>query len=253
MSDKFKNRVFVVTGGARGIGKGIAAHLVSLGARVALIDADEATLAETVAEFGESAMPYICDITDEEQVIAVFKRLRSDLGRVDGLINNAGVIRDGLLVKARGGEIAGKLSAEKFDLVINVCMRGAFLCAREAATHMIECAVDDGVLINISSQSWRGNFGQTNYSAAKAGLVAMSAVWAKELGRSNIRSMVIAPGPIDTELLRSMPEDAMNALIRQVPVRRAGQIENIALAAAQIIENDFLTGSIIDVHGGLTI
>ncbi len=253
MAEKFQNRVFVVTGGGRGIGRGIAAHLTARGARVAIIDLDKDALAKVAVDLGDSASTYVCDITDEEQVVATFAQIRDDFNKIDGLVNNAGIIRDGLLVKSKGGEVTGKLSGEKFDLVIGVCLKGAFLCAREAAAHMIESAAEDGVLINIASQSWRGNFGQTNYSAAKAGLVAMSSVWSKELGRSNIRSMVIAPGPIDTELLQSMPEDAMNALIRQIPVRHVGQIDNIALAALQIVENDFLTGSIIDVNGGFTI
>lgn len=253
MSEKIRDRVFVVTGGARGIGCGIAASLAARGGRIAILDLDQASMDEAAHEIGGDVRTYVCNITDEAAVEETFTRIVSDFGRIDGLVNNAGIIRDSLLVKNKGGAVTGKMTAEQFDLVINVCLKGAFLCAREAVAHMIEGKVEDGILINISSGSFRGNFGQTNYSAAKAGLVAMSAVWAKEYGRNSIRSMVIAPGPIDTELLRSMPPEAMKGLVSQVPVRRVGQIDNIAQAARQIIENDFLTGSIIEVNGGLTV
>ena len=253
MSEKIQDNTYVVTGGGRGIGKGIAQQLVNQGAKIAIIDVDDAVMADAVGELGDNAKAYNCNITDESAVEQTFQQIRDDFGSINGLVNNAGVIRDGLMVKAKDGEIINKLSADKFDFVINVCLKGAFLCAREAVSHMIQDGVKNGVLINISSGSFRGNYGQTNYSAAKAGLVAMSAVWAKEYGRNDIRSMVIAPGPIDTDLLRSMPEQALQGLVSQVPLRRVGAITNIAQAAVQIIENDFLTGSIVEVNGGMTV
>lgn len=245
-------KVVAITGGGRGIGRGIADHLAARGARIAIIDVDS-TSAEAAAAAIQGARPYTCDITREDQVVPAFETIAADFGRLDVLVNNAGIFRDAQLVNAKGGQVRSKASAEEFDLVIDVCLRGAFLCAREAAARIIETGTDGGVIVNISSGAFRGNFGQTNYSAAKAGLVAMSRVWAKELGRHGIRSMVIAPGAIETDLLMSMPKDALEGMARQIPLRRIGRIENVARATAHIIENDYLTGSIVEVNGGMTV
>jgi len=170
-----------------------------------------------------------------------------------GVINNAGILRDGQLVKVKDGKVVKKMSADNYDLVVGVHMKGAFLCAREAAAQMIEAGVDEGVIINMSSIAYKGNFGQTNYSAAKAGIVAQSRVWAKELGRYGIRSMAIAPGTIETELLRSMPADVLAGMAKQVPVGRIGDVENIAQMVVQIFENTYLSGELIEVSGGMSI
>jgi 3-oxoacyl-[acyl-carrier protein] reductase len=256
MSKTIRGKVVVVTGGARGIGRGIACKLAEQGAHVAIIDLDKQAIGDAVSQvesLGSQAKGYRCDITDESSVEATFSGIAADFGRIDGLINNAGVIRDGLLVKVKGNNVVSRLSAADFDFVVDVCLKGAFMCAREAVAHMLLGGDEGGVIINISSGSFRGNFGQTNYSAAKAGLVAMSRVWAKEYGRHGIRSMVIAPGAIETDLLRSMPEDGLKALTNLIPLRHIGQIENIAQAALHIFENDYLTGSILEVNGGMTI
>ncbi|MGF7159173.1 3-oxoacyl-[acyl-carrier protein] reductase [Rhodoligotrophos appendicifer] len=256
MSHKFKNKVIAITGAGRGIGRGIGTHLAKLGASIAAIDIDADGIAGTVRlveESGSSARAYRCDITKEAEVEKSFAAIVSDFGRIDCLVNNAGIIRDGLLVKEKDGRIVRKLSSDAFDTVLDVCLKGAFLCAREASALMIEHNGDGGVIINISSGAFRGNYGQTNYSAAKAGLVAMSRVWAKELGKYNIRSMIIAPGAIETELLRSMSAEALDALARQIPLRRIGSIDNIASAIEQILENDYLSGSIMEVNGGMVV
>ncbi len=256
MLEVFGNKVVVVTGAGRGIGRGIACRLATLGAQLAILDLDESGMRETVklieAE-GVTAIAYKCDITNEDEVVTTFRNIVTDFGRVDGLVNNAGTIRDGLMVKAKGGKVVSKLSLDDFEFVLGVCLRGAFLCAREGVSSMIESGCEAGVIINISSGAFRGNFGQTNYSAAKAGLVAMSRVWAKEYGRFNIRSMIIAPGAVETDLLRSMSADSLTALAATIPLRRIGQIENIAQAVVQIFENDYLTGSILEVNGGMTV
>lgn len=256
MSRKFSNRVVVITGAGRGIGQGIAAHLAALGAEIAAVDLSLDGVADTVRrveEAGSVARPYRCDITREAEVEGAFADIAADFGRIDCLINNAGIIQDGLLVKEKDGKVVRKLGANAFDKVLDVCLKGAFLCAREAASHMIERNGDGGVIINISSGAFRGNYGQTNYSAAKAGLVAMSRVWAKELGRYNIRSMIIAPGAIETDLLRTMQPEALEAMAKQIPLRRIGRIDNIALAAEHILENGYLTGSIVEVNGGMVV
>lgn len=251
---ELKNKLVVVTGAARGIGRAIALHLASKGAKLALIDLDADAMGQVVGEIevlGSKAKAYVCNITDEPTVERTFSQIAEDFGRLDGLVNNAGIIRDGQLIKVKNGKVEKKMSAAFFDLVVDVHMKGAFLCAREAASHMINLGADEGVIINMSSMSYTGNFGQTNYSAAKAGMVAMSRVWSKELGRYNIRSMTIAPGTIETDMLRSMPQAAMDALVSQVPLRRIGNVEHIALAVEQIFTNDYLSGSVIEVNGGL--
>ena len=210
------------------------------------------TRAEIRAAGGE-ARAYRCDITDEKAVEAVFTRIREDFGRINGLINNAGVLRDGLLLKVKDGKVVRKMGADQFDMVVDVCLRGAFLCGREAAAHMVEGKVEDGIIINMASASYKGNYGQSNYSAAKAGLVAMTKVWSKELGRYGIRSVAIAPGPIDTDMLRQMPPEALEALAAQVPLRRIGSVDNISKLIGQLIENDFITGAVVDIDGGVTI
>ena len=250
------NKTIVISGAARGIGQSIAEHIGKLGGRVALLDLDQQTLDATVAEMSESgieARGYVCNVADEEAVVATFLQINSDFGAIHGLVNNAGVLRDATLVKVKDGRVVKKMTAEEFDLVIDVHLKGAFLCTREAVTYMIENQIDEGCIVSMSSVAYRGNFGQTNYSAAKAGIVAMSRVWSKELARYNIRSMAIAPGSIETDMLRSMPPKALELMAQAVPLGRIGQVKHIAQAVIDIFENDYLTGGVIDVNGGLFI
>ena len=256
MSRTEERRVFVVTGAGRGIGRAVAIYLAQQGGGVALVDMDEAALEETRADIvaaGDEARAYHCDITQEAAVEDVFARIRADFGRVDGLINNAGIMRDGLLVKVKDGKVVRKMGADQFDMVIDVCLKGAFLCGREAAVHMIESKVTDGVIVNVASVSYAGNYGQSNYSAAKAGLVAMTKVWSKELGRYGIRTVAIAPGPIETDMLRQMPPEALEALAGQIPLRRIGSVDNISKLIGQLIENDFINGAVVGIDGGVTV
>lgn len=251
---KINNKTIVVTGGGRGIGRSIAEHVAEKGAKVALIDLDQVALDEALAsltKLGCEAKGYLCDVTDEPSVTEVFQSINHDFGGIHGLVNNAGVLRDNTLLKVKDGKVVGKMSTEDFELVVDVHMKGAFLCTREAATYMIEAGVDDGCIIGMASASFRGNFGQTNYSAAKAGIVAMSRVWSKELARYNIRTMAIAPGSIETDMLKSMPKDALAKLASHVPLGRIGQVEHIAQTVISILENDYLSGGVIDVSGGL--
>jgi 3-oxoacyl-[acyl-carrier protein] reductase len=249
-----QGKVVAITGGGRGIGRSIAVYLANKGAKLALLDLDDDAMAETVglvAEAGSEARPYNCNVADEETVVSTFNQIVADFGAIHGVVNNAGILRDGQLIKVKDGKVVKKMSAEHYSLVVDVHMKGAFLCAREAAAHMVELGVEEGVIVNMSSIAYHGNFGQTNYSAAKAGIVAQSRVWAKELGKYNIRSMAIAPGTIETELLRSMPADALNAIAGAVPLKRIGDVSNIAQTVVQIFENDYLSGDVIEVSGGM--
>lgn len=251
---EIQGKVVAITGGGRGIGRSIAQSLAAKGAKLALLDLDEAAMAETVQLVNDAdseAKGYVCNVADEETVEATFKQIVNDFGALHGLVNNAGILRDATLIKVKDGKVVKKMTADNFSLVVDVHMKGAFLCAREAAAQMVELGVEEGCIINMSSGAFRGNFGQTNYSAAKAGIVAMSRVWSKELARYNIRSMAIAPGTIETDLLRTMPQEALDKLAGMVPLGRIGDVKNIAQVVEMIFENDYLTGDVIDVNGGM--
>jgi len=161
-------------------------------------------------------------------------------------------VRDGLLVKVKDGAVVGRMTMDQWNAVIGVNLSGVFLCAREAAVHMIELG-NGGVIVNISSISRAGNAGQSNYSAAKAGVESMGVVWAKELARYGIRVGSIAPGFTNTEILSSMRPEVLDKLTAPVPLKRLGQPEEIAHAVLFIFENDFFTGRCLDVDGGLRL
>jgi 3-oxoacyl-[acyl-carrier protein] reductase len=253
---ELQGKVVAITGGGKGIGRAIALRLAKQGVKLALLDLDDAAMAETeqlVSDAGSEAKSYNCNVADEAKVEETFSQIVADFGAIHGLVNNAGILRDGLLIKVKDGKVVKKMSADHYSLVVDVHMKGAFLCAREAAAHMIECGVEEGVLINMASIAYHGNFGQSNYSAAKAGIVAQSNVWAKELGKYNIRSMAIAPGTIDTELLRSMPKEALDMLAASIPMKRIGDVDNIAQTVQHILENNYLSGDVIEVCGAVTL
>lgn len=246
-----QDKVVVITGGGRGIGRAIAIRLASKGADIALLDLDRDAMAETMQLCSNATVrTYQCNVTDEPVVVEVFRQVAEDFGNIHGLINNAGILRDGLLVKVKDGRVVNKMSADDFSLVVDVHMKGAFLCGREAASVMIEKNVDEGCIINMSSGAFRGNFGQTNYAAAKAGLVAMTRVWAAELARYNIRTAAIAPGVIETDMVMSMPVHARERLTSSTPLQRLGSPDNVAQTVQQVFENDFMSGGVIDVSGG---
>src|ERR1700723_2913498 len=250
-----RDKTVVVTGGARGIGQAIALRLARQGANLALLDCDAADLESTVALCGGRgvrARGYVVDVSDEAAVSSAMAGISAEFGRLDGLVNNAGILRDALLVKVKDGAIVGRMSIEQWNAVIAVNLTGVFLCGREAAAHMIE-AGNGGVIVNISSISRAGNAGQSNYSAAKAGVESMSVVWAKELARYGIRVGAIAPGFTQTEILASMRPEVLDKLTAPVPLKRLGQPEEIAHAVLFIFENDFFTGRCLDVDGGLRL
>jgi len=252
---QLKDKVVAVTGGARGIGKAIASAFVARGARVAIIDLSPADLEAARAEFakaGAQVGTYAANVAREDQVIAAFNGIVADFGRLDVLVNNAGIIKDGLLVKAKDGVVTGRMGLEQWQAVIDVNLTGVFLCGREAAERMIELG-HGGLIINISSISKCGNAGQTNYSAAKAGVTAMAVVWAKELARYGIRAASIAPGFTRTDILAGMPPEMLEKVTAPVPLKRLGLPEEVAHAAVFIAENDFFTGRALDVDGGLRL
>ncbi|PWV70938.1 SDR family oxidoreductase [Halomonas sp. A11-A] len=247
--------VIAITGGARGLGLAMAQLLGSRGARLALIDTDAATLDDAVSRLhqaGIEAHGFVANVADETSVKQAFGDIAASLGPVSGLVNNAGILRDALLVKARDGKVEKTMSLEQWQAVVDVNLTGVFLCGREAASQMIE-AGNEGVIVNISSISRAGNMGQSNYAACKAGVVALTTTWARELARYDIRVGAVAPGFIETDMTASMRQDMLEKLISGVPLRRLGQPEDIAQSVAFIFENAYFTGRVIECDGGLRL
>ncbi|MEJ2255538.1 MAG: SDR family oxidoreductase [Woeseiaceae bacterium] len=250
------NAVIVVTGGARGLGAAMALRLAGAGARLALVDIDPDQLATTADECREAGAPRVTthsvNVADERDVEDLFAAVRSEFGTLQGLVNNAGITRDALLVKYRDGEQTSKMTLDQWQAVIDVNLTGVFLCGREAAATMIETG-SRGCIVNISSISRAGNMGQTNYSAAKAGVAAMAVAWARELARYGIRAASIAPGFIGTEMVMAMKPDARDKLTAGIPLGRIGDPDEIAATVQFIFENDYVNGRCLDVDGGLRL
>ena len=252
---QIRNSLIAITGAGQGLGKAMALKLASQGAALALIDRNGEAVEKVLAEcrqLGARAGAYLADIANEAEVVALFDRIKAGLGPVDALINNAGIIRDGLLVKAKDGVIESKLSLGDWQKVIDVNLTGVFLCGREAAAQMIEHG-RAGVLINISSISRAGNIGQSNYAAAKAGVAAMTVTWAKELARYGIRAAAVAPGFIATDMTASMKPEVISKIEAGIPLRKMGLPEHIAQTVQFILENDYLTGRVLEIDGGLRL
>ena len=249
-------KTIVITGGARGLGGAMATRLARAGAKLALVDLDEAALAEQTAACASLGSPdarsYVANVAREVEVEELFAHIAADFGALDGLVNNAGITRDAMLLKYKDGEQVQKMSIEQWQAVIDVNLTGVFLCGREAAAKMIELG-SKGCIINISSISRAGNMGQTKYSAAKAGGQAMAVVWAKELARYGIRAASIAPGFIGTEMVMSMKPEAREKIEGMIPARRVGDPDEIARAVQFILENDYFSGRCIDVDGALRL
>ncbi|MBM4233195.1 MAG: SDR family oxidoreductase [Gammaproteobacteria bacterium] len=245
----------VVTGGGRGIGRDMARAFAARGANVALFDLNQNDLDETVRlcdAKGVKARGYVVNVTQEAAAVTGMDAVAADFGGIDVLVNNAGIVKDGLLIKVKDGAVTGKMTLDQWQAVIDINLTGVFICGREAAERMIKRG-KGGVIINISSVSRYGNAGQTNYSATKAGVVAMAEVWGKELARYGIRTGAIAPGYTRTDILSSMRPEILEKMTAQVPLRRLGDVAEIAATAVFIVENDFFTGRCVDVDGGMRL
>jgi 3-oxoacyl-[acyl-carrier protein] reductase len=240
----------VVTGGAQGMGAHFARRLHEAGAKVAAGDVNEAALAQLPAGIHRRKL----NVADEADCIAFVEWAHQAMGGLNALVNNAGILRDGLLVKKEKetGEVK-KLPLEHWNAVISVNLTGATLMVREVVAKMIQTDQRPGVIVNMSSLARHGNRGQSNYVAAKAALAANTVTWAREFGPFGIRVGAIAPGMIETPMTQGMNPKARDALVAAVPLKRIGTPEDIWRAVKFILECDYFTGRTVDVDGGLTM
>ena len=250
-----KDKTFVVTGAARGFGFEIARNLVRQQANVMLVDLNDDDLQHALEIIKQDCQPsqvakVAANVAIEQDVITAFDKTIEVFGAVDGLVNNAGILRDGLLLKVKDGQVIDQMSLEQWQAVIDVNLTGVFLCGREAAKKMIETK-SKGVIINISSIARAGNFGQSNYAAAKSGVVALSVTWAKELARFGIRVAAIAPGVFGTEMVKAIKPEAYDKLVAMIPLKRTGEIDELSAAVQFILENDYFTGRTLELDGGM--
>ena len=246
-----KDKTIIITGAARGLGAAMAKRLAAHNCKLGLIDLDKDSIADTASACENAGAQVMCvsgDMTKEDDVASAYAEVVDQMGPLVGSINNAGITRDGLLVKFKDGEFVKRMSLEEWQAVIDINLTGVFLCGREAAQYMIEGG-QGGVIINISSVARHGNFGQTNYSATKAGVQSMAVVWAKELSKYGIRVNSIAPGFINTEMVAGMPDNVKEKLSKMVPVGRIGEPDEVAQAAEFIFMNDYYSGRCIDLDG----
>lgn len=244
---RLANKVVLITGAGKGIGKATAFKFAREGAKVVLCDLDDA-VAETVAETrlqGGQAIGFKVDVTRSESIEAMVSGALASYGRIDVLVNNAGIVADAQLKD---------MSDEQFDRVIDVNLKGTYNCTRAVVDTMI--SQQSGVVLNASSiVGIYGNFGQSNYAASKFGVIGMAKTWARELGRHGIRVNAVCPGVVETSMLQSMPEKVVRSLRERVPLGRFGKPEEIANTFAFLASDEasYINGAVIEVCGGMTI
>jgi len=239
MNLNLKDKVVIVTGGAAGIGRATVDAFTAEGARVVAWDV--------------TTDPKI-DVTNRDVVEAAANDVASKYGRIDVLVNNAGIVRDAQLVKWKDGGVASMMDDASFDAVINVNLKGVFVCTRAVVPHMIRGG--GGVVLNASSiVGLYGNFGQTNYAATKAGVISFTKTWARELGKHNIRVNAVAPGFISTDMVKAMPEKIVDAMAQKTPLAKLGEPIDIANAYVWLASDaaKFVTGAVLSVDGGLVM
>jgi len=257
MAIELKGRVVIITGGANGIGRATALSFAAAGAAAAIWDMAEgpgqAVVDEINAGGGQAAF-YKVNVAAQAEVEPAVAAVVERFGRVDILINNAGILRDGQLIRVKEGQIAGRLSQADFDAVIAVNLKGVFNCTQAVAPVMIRQGY--GRIISATSVvGLYGNFGQTNYVAAKAGVIGMTKVWARELGRRGITVNAIAPGFIATDMVKSIPEKILTGMVDRTPLGRMGRPEDVAYAYLFLASDEagFISGAVLSVDGGMVV
>lgn len=251
---RLEGKVALITGGAAGIGKATAQRFIEEGAQVVICDVNQEAGEAAVRDLGPNAHFDRVDVTDRQAVQAWVDSVVDRLGRIDILVNNAGVLRDNQLVRVKDGELVKQMPEADFDLVIAVNLKGVFNCAQAVAPHMIRQG--GGVILNASSiVGLDGNFGQTNYVATKAGVVGMTKVWARELGRYNIRVNAVAPGFTATEMVMQMPEKILEGMKARTPLGRLAEPRDLANAYLFLASDEasFISGTVLRVDGGIVV
>ena len=251
---RLKDKVTLITGGAAGIGKATAERFAEEGAKVVICDVNEKAGQVAVQDLGPEAAFYRVDVTERLAVQAWVEDVLTRHGRVDVLVNNAGILRDGLLVKIKDGELVKQMPEADFDLVVAVNLKGVFNCTQAVVPAMIRQG--GGVIINATSiVGLDGNLGQTNYIATKAGVIGMTKVWTRELGPNNIRINAVAPGFTATEIIGSMPEKMIEGMKARTPLGRLGQPRDIANAYLFLASDEasFISGAVLRVDGGIVV
>lgn len=242
----FKDKIIVVTGAAKGLGAAISKEFLRHGAKgIAMLDLNEEQVKATAVELDpnqETVLALSCNVADEKSVEEAFQKIFARFGRVDVLVNNAGITRDAM---------AHKMTAEDFDLVLKVSLYGSFYCIKQVINGMRE--QQSGRIISMSSLAHRGNIGQLNYSAAKAGIIGLTKTLSMELGPKNITVNCVAPCIAKTDIIKTIPQKVFDEMVKSIPARRAGEPEEIASVVAFLASEDasYINGQCINVTGGL--
>ncbi|STQ90489.1 3-oxoacyl-ACP reductase FabG [Iodobacter fluviatilis] len=245
---RLKDKVAIITGSASGIGQATAVKFAAEGAKVVVCDVNQSGIDAVVSSLvqnGGVAVGYVVDVTNKTQIAEMVAAVKAQFGRIDVLVNNAGIVQDAQLIK---------MSEEQFDRVIDINLKGVYNCARAVVDTMVEQG--SGVILNASSVvGVYGNFGQTNYAAAKFGVIGFVKTWAKELGKKGIRANAVCPGFVATPILKAMPEKVIQAMEERVPMKRMAQPEEIANVYAFLASDEasYINGAAIEVTGGLTL
>lgn len=249
-----KDKVCIITGGAAGIGKATAEKFAAEGAKVVICDVNEEAGNALAKELGNDASFWKVNVVDRQEVQAWIDEVAKRYGRIDVLINNAGITRDGQFIKFKEGEVVGQMSEEAFDAVIAVNLKGVFNCTQAVVPYMIKQG--GGSIVSASSVvGLYGNFGQTNYAATKFAVIGMTKTWARELGKYQIRVNAVAPGFILTEMVQKMPEKVLEGMAAGTPLKRLGKPEEIANVYAWLAsdESSYIHGTVISVDGGIVL
>lgn len=253
--ERLKDKVALITGGGSGIGRATALRFASEGACVVVSDTDEASVGETanlIAEAGGKAVAVVGDVTARPDVQKMVDAANEKYGRLDIVVNNAGITRDALTVRVKDGDVK-MMTDEGWDTVLNVNLKGTWLVSQLAALPMIRQKY--GRIVNTASVGARGNIGQANYSASKAGIIGLTKTLALEWARYNIAVNCVAPGGVKTRMTAAIPDNVMAGLIERIPLRRMAEPDEIAAVHAFLASDDasYITGQVIWVDGGLTV
>lgn len=251
---RLKDKVCIITGGAAGIGRATAEKFAREGAQVVICDVNEEAGQALAEQLGNHASFYKVNVVDRLEVQEWIDEVAKKYGRIDVLINNAGITRDGQFVKYKDGQVVSQMGEEAFDAVIAVNLKGVFNCTQAVVPHMIKQG--GGVIVSASSVvGLYGNFGQTNYAATKFAVIGMTKTWARELGKYGIRVNAVAPGFILTEMVLKMPENVLAAMAANAPLKRLGKPEEIANVYAWLASDEasYIHGAVISVDGGIVL